>query len=211
MNNRKNFLILLMLLPLAGFVLAFLLFPSQIPMHYGISGVVERVGSVFEMLIFFAFSLILGGIGLTIIKYTDTTSKAWLCAMLPLAVVNLAFVYVLAITWYTLQGMQPISLIRYGCMLFGLLMVGIGFMFHKSKLNSGNGLRTHWSLKNEAAWSITQRWSGILFVLGGLMIFVEAILFIEDIQMLTIACLTFVLCYALCVFSSWRAAKRVRF
>lgn len=211
MNNRKNFLILLMFLPLAGFVLAFLLFPSQIPMHYGISGGVDRVGSVFEMLIFFAFSLILGGIGLTIIKYTDTTSKAWLCAMLPLAVVNLAFVYVLATTWYILQGMQPISLIRYGCMLFGLLMVGIGFMFHKSKLNSGNGLRTHWSLKNEAAWSITQRWSGILFVLGGLMIFVEAILFIEDIQMLTIACLTFVLCYALCVFSSWRAAKRVRF
>lgn len=211
MNNRKNFLILLMFLPLAGFVLAFLLFPSQIPMHYGISGGVDRVGSVFEMLIFFAFSLILGGIGLAIVKYTEPVSKAWLCALLPLAVVNLAFIYVLATTWYTLQGMQPISLIRYCCMLFGLLMVGIGFMFHKSKLNSGNGLRTHWSLKNEAAWSITQRWSGILFVLGGLIIFTEAVLLIEDIQMLTIACLTFVLCYALCVFSSWRAAKRVRF
>lgn len=211
MNNRKNILILLMILPLVGFVLAFLLFPSQIPMHYDLTGTVDRVGSVFEMLIFFAFALILGGIGLAIVKYTEPISKAWLCALLPLAVVNLAFIYVLATTWYTLEGLQPITLIRYGCMLFGLLMVWIGFMFHKSKLNSGNGLRTHWSLKNEAAWSITQRWSGILFVLGGLTIFVEAILLIEDMQILPIAILTFVLCYALCVFSSWRAAKRVRF
>lgn len=211
MNYRKNFLTLLMLLPLAGFVLAFLLFPSQIPMHYSLSGVADRIGSVFELLLFFAFSLILGGIGLAIVKYTESTSKAWYCALFPLAIVNLAFVYVLAYTWYTLQELQPISLIRYGCMLFGVLMIGIGFMFHKSKLNSGNGLRTHWSLKNEAVWSITQRWSGILFVLGGLIIFVEAVLLIEDIQLLSIACLTFVLCYALCVLSSWRAAKRVRF
>ena len=211
MNYRKNCLILFMLLPLAGFGLAFLLFPSQIPMHYDLTGIADRIGSVFEYLIFFAFSLILGGIGLAIVKYTEPVSKAWLCAFLPLIAVNLVFVYVLAYTGYTLQGVQPISLIRYGCMLFGLLMAGIGFMFHKSKLNSGNGLRTHWSLKNEAAWSITQRWSGILFVIGGLVIFAEAVLLIDDMQLITAACLSFVLCYALCIFSSWRAAKRVRF
>lgn len=211
MNTRKNVLILLMILPLIGFIFAFMLFPSQIPMHFDLLGAVDRIGSVFELLIFFAVSLLLGGIGLAIMKYTEAASKAWLCSLLPLIAVNLTMLYVLAYIGYVNQGLTPISLPRYLCLLFGLLMIVVGFMFHKSKLNSGNGLRTHWSLKNEAAWSVTQRWSGVLFVLGGLLICAEAVLLVADLVMLPAVILTFVLCYALCVFCSWRAARRVRF
>ena len=143
--------------------------------------------------------------------YITDIGKAWLCSLLPLMAVNLTMLYVLAYIGYMNQGLTPISLLRYLSLLFGLLMIAVGFMFHKSKLNSGNGLRTHWSLKNEAAWSVTQRWSGVLFVLGGLLICAEAVLLAVDIVMLPAVILTFVLCYALCVFCSWRAARRVRF
>ncbi len=64
MNTRKNVLILLMILPLIGFIFAFILFPFQIPMHFDLFGAADRIGSVFELLIFFVVSLFLGGIGL---------------------------------------------------------------------------------------------------------------------------------------------------
>ena len=211
MNYRKNILLLLMLLPLVAFIGALFIFPSQIPMHFNLIGNVDRVGSVFELLIFFAVALVLGGIGLPIVKYTDARSEAWLFPLLSLLALNLVMVYVMLYIGYTAQGLIPVSLVRYLCLLFGLSMVFSGFKFHKSKLNSGKGFKTHWSLRNEAAWSLTQRWSGVLFVLGGLLISVESVVLIMDLVVLVAVVATFVMCCIFCVFSSWCAAKRVSY
>ena len=46
MNTRKNVLILLMILPLIGFIFAFILFPFQIPMHFDLLGAVDRIEEI---------------------------------------------------------------------------------------------------------------------------------------------------------------------
>ncbi len=211
MKMRKYLMMGLMILPLIGFVVALLVLPHQIPVHYGVSGQVDRVGSVFEILVFVIAALVLGGIGAAILKYSEYGSRVWLFPFLGLLALNLVFVYFLFNTVLIVNAYQPVSLIRYGCLLLGLLMIFLGCIFHRSKLNSGHGLRTPWSLRNEAAWAISQRWSGVLFVIAGIGISVFAFVVVDSLQVLIVSLMGVVVCYLLCVAATWRAARRVRF
>lgn len=59
--------------------------------------------------------------------------------------------------------------------LAGILMIVTGNIMPKAKMNSIVGLRTRWSMKNEAAWKKSQRAGGISFMIGGMIILVICI------------------------------------
>ena len=56
--------------------------------------------------------------------------------------------------------------------ILGISMIIIGNIMPKVRMNSVMGLRTSWSMKNEATWKKSQRFSGISFIIGGFVIIV---------------------------------------
>ena len=63
--------------------------------------------------------------------------------------------------------------------LFGLLgvaMIILGNIMPKLRMNSIAGLRTVWSMKNETTWKKSQRFGGISFIVGGVIIIIVCFL-----------------------------------
>ena len=54
--------------------------------------------------------------------------------------------------------------------IIGVLMIITGNVIPKLRMNSMIGLRTHWSMKNEATWKKCQHIGGISFIIGGIII-----------------------------------------
>jgi len=52
--------------------------------------------------------------------------------------------------------------------IVGVLMIVMGNIMPKLRMNSIVGLRTHWSMKNEVTWKKSQRIGGISFIVGGI-------------------------------------------
>ena len=64
-------------------------------------------------------------------------------------------------------------------LLFGLLgvaMIILGNIMPKLRMNSIAGLRTVWSMKNETTWKKSQRFGGISFIVGGVIIIIVCFL-----------------------------------
>ena len=55
-------------------------------------------------------------------------------------------------------------------------MVLLGNIMTKLRMNSVVGLRTVWSIKNETAWKKSQRFGGISFIVGGIIIIIVCFL-----------------------------------
>ena len=52
--------------------------------------------------------------------------------------------------------------------IIGVLMIIVGNIMPKVRMNSIVGLRTRWSMKNEITWKKSQRVGGISFIIGGI-------------------------------------------
>ena len=60
-------------------------------------------------------------------------------------------------------------------LLFGILgiaMIIIGNIMPKLRMNAFTGLKTKWSMKNETTWKKSQRFGGISYIIGGVVIVV---------------------------------------
>ncbi len=102
--------------------------------------------------------------------------KSW--AQLQLAIVAMmAYVYGVQIYASLHPGASALvgRLIVLG---MGLLFISIGNLLGKIRQNFFIGLRTPWSLSDPEIWQRSQRFGGWAFVLGGVLIVLEAILWV---------------------------------
>lgn len=60
-------------------------------------------------------------------------------------------------------------------MALGIMLIIIGNVMPKVRMNSLFGLRTSWSMKNEIAWKKSQRFGGISFMIVGLLMIMISI------------------------------------
>lgn len=51
-------------------------------------------------------------------------------------------------------------------------MIIIGNIMPKLRMNAAAGLKTKWSMKNETTWKKSQRFGGISYIIGGVVIVV---------------------------------------
>ena len=78
----------------------------------------------------------------------------------------------------TIENLSSINL-DINQLLFGLLgvaMIIFGNIMPKLRMNSVAGLRTVWSMKNETTWKKSQRFGGISFIIGGIIIIIVCFL-----------------------------------
>lgn len=50
---------------------------------------------------------------------------------------------------------------------FGIVIILLGNLMPKTKMNGGLGIRTVWSMTNDATWAASNRAGGIIMVIGG--------------------------------------------
>ncbi len=193
MKNKKIFY-LLMFLPLLVVLISLKFLPDQIPAHYGISGEVDRWGSKYETLIFPGVTIIFGIIMLIITKYASKQEKGGnnnqkigiITGILLLLLLNIMTFYFLYTDFNKVENLAsvPIDPSQLIFISLGVIIMILGNIMPKVKMNSMIGLRTTWSMKNEITWKKSQRFGGISFIIIGILIIITNLFFHPPISIL---------------------------
>lgn len=64
--------------------------------------------------------------------------------------------------------------------LIGLLFIGLGNLLPKVPKNFFVGIRTPWTIANEAVWDKTHRLGGLLFVISGLIMILKGFVLLQN-------------------------------
>lgn len=192
--KNKNIFYFLMFLPLLVVLISLKFLPDQIPAHYGISGEVDRWGSKYETLIFPGVTIIFGIIMLIITKYASKQEKGGnnnqkigiITGILLLLLFNIMTFYFLYTDFDKVENLAsvPIDPSQLIFISLGVIIMILGNIMPKVKMNSMIGLRTTWSMKNEMTWKKSQRFGGISFIIIGILIIITNLFFHSPISIL---------------------------
>ena len=181
------FALTLLSLCATGAVLQFM--PDRVPMHFGASGAVDRIGSKYETLLFPALTALTGGIMLLTARICGR--RAGSAAQKALARGGVLICAALAVLFFVLQcriaacsaeaadGASIFSRI-FGMLTStstGLLVIVLSNLMPKAERNSLFGLRTTWSGKNDRVWQQCQRFGGWTGIVCGILILISGAFF----------------------------------
>jgi uncharacterized membrane protein len=152
-------------------------FPARVPTHWNFAGQVDGWGSAFTAA--FAIPLMLVGMYLLFlfIPYLDPKKERYADFRRPYHIFKgviiffLAFIYFVA-SFNALGYNVPVGV--FTPVMVGILFIVIGNYMGKFKSNWFIGMRNPWTLSNEEVWNKTNRLTGKLFVIGGLLMISEA-------------------------------------
>ncbi|MBQ7504245.1 MAG: DUF1648 domain-containing protein [Ruminococcus sp.] len=183
MKTIKVLLLLsIAVLPLIVSLIALAFLPEQIPTHYGVDFTVDRYGSKFEALIFPITILILSLVFLLpgIFMKNELNKKLILdigiALILAFNALDYYILYVQSSNLYSINS-GVFAIERILLLILGVLFVFIGNLMPMSRKNSFIGLRTKWSMSNDAVWKKCQLFGGVSMMILGITLFVLAFVF----------------------------------
>lgn len=169
-------------LPLTVTLLSFLFMPDTVPVHFGINNQIDRWGNKYELLILPFIIIAIGIMFFLIAKYLDKNEQYGsnnfnVCTTIGIAILamfNVMTYYILYISFMGFQDLEPVQIDFLSLMTFlmGFVVIVIGNVMPKAKMNSLLGLRTKWSLSSEEAWKKSQRFGGYSAIVTGLIMIV---------------------------------------
>lgn len=166
----------LIALTLAMVLAALPFLPDSIPAHYNAAGMADRWGSKYEILIFPAFIIPYGviwmacGRSLWRGQRERASELIWVIGGVVQLIVFVALqLYFLYADFRQVEhlGFLPVDIHRLLCAGCGLGLIALGNWMPKLKQPGPMGLRTPWSMKNEAVWRRCQRFGGWSFAAAG--------------------------------------------
>lgn len=183
MRKLYTIMFFTILLLLVGTVIFLILSPDQIPVHMSISGEVDRVGSKFEYLVFPAIGAGLGlffSILAKLERKKTEKSNEKILMYVGIGVIALlaliGFYFMFQASRYDSESNGSLGdankLINVG---IGVLLVVLGNIMPKARMNSMFGIRTSWSMSSDSVWQKTQRFGGITCVICGLLMILLAL------------------------------------
>ena len=217
MKTKKGLYYILMYLPLLVTLIALMLLPDQIPAHYGLDGKVTRWGSKFETLIFPVITIFFGYFMLEMARISakqegqgkNNEKVTIVTGLLTLALFNAMTGYFLYTDFHQVENLASVAFdptqMIFG--ILGILMVIVGNIMPKVKMNSVIGVRTPWSMKNEITWKKSQRFGGISFIVSGLIILLVSVM-TESNSCLVISLIVLVTDAFIDVVYSYQIAKK---
>ena len=217
MKNNKTIYFLMMLLPLFITLVALLFLPETIPAHYDFAGEVDRWGSKYETLIFPAVTVLMGLFMLFMAKVAakdkeggEKNEKAVLYTGMGISVwFTIMHCYGLYMDFTLAKNLYDVAvdINRLFCIILGIGMAIMGIFMPKLNKNSVIGLRTVWSMKNDAVWKKCQIFGGALFIVGGALMAVTGLVF-EGMTAMFTALGILICCSAAGIIYSYFAAKQ---
>lgn len=180
MKKQNKLFFVLMFLPVIVVIISLLFLPDTVPMHYNMSGEVDRWGSKYEMFIFPVVTIAFGVFMLLMEKFVEKQEKsgtnnkkviqmAGIGTLLLFNVMNGYFLYT-SFTKTEKLGDIPVGQHNLFLAILAIGFIVLGNVMPKVKMNSVLGLRTSWSMKNETTWKLSQRFGGISLMVVGAMI-----------------------------------------
>ncbi|ADD01966.1 protein of unknown function DUF1648 [Thermoanaerobacter italicus Ab9] len=144
--------------------------PAKIPMHWNISGQVDRFGSKNEIFILpfiiTAIYFVMLFIPLIDPKKANYDKFAGAYRVVR-AVVVIIFVAVYFASTYSALGYR-IDVNRIGNLVIPIMLVGFGSVMGKLRHNYFVGIRTPWTLVDEEVWDATHQVAGRLWLIAGI-------------------------------------------
>lgn len=179
MKTKKVVYYILMFLPFAVTLIALPFLPDTIPAHYGFDHQVTRWGSKYETLLYPLVSVLMGGFLLVMAKFSakqeehgrNNENVVVTTGIFILLLYNILNGYCLYTAFHAVEDLSSLP-VDINQMIFGItgaLMIVVGNIMPKLRMNSVVGLRTRWSMKNEVTWKKSQRIGGISFIIGGIL------------------------------------------
>jgi uncharacterized membrane protein len=145
---------------------------ARVPVHWNLAGEPDRFGSKLEALVALPAVAAATTLLLIVLPYVDprrthieASAKFW----------NAVAISVVLLVSYLHTLIVATALGRHidmtGAMIpaLALLSIVMGNYLSKTRSNWFAGVRTPWTLSSEYSWEQTHRWSGRLFVLGGVL------------------------------------------
>lgn len=184
MKKGYRILYILILASILTTCVLLVLSPDTVPVHYNLSGEIDRMGSKYEYLIFPAEAIGIGAFfGLMAKRYRQnpTDEKALvICGICILAVMGFLGIYfqIAAILYDPASaGGLRLKVMRLTVMAIGATLVILGNILPKTRRNTMMGLRTKWSLSGDEVWRKSQRFAGITAVVCGVLMILLAAFF----------------------------------
>lgn len=194
MKNKLMWIIMAVSVIATAAVVGFL--PDTIPMHFDITGAVDRFGSKYEIFLFPAINivfLVINFISDKIYKKQLSTLSdekkiaeiknnmkimpvITIVGMLTFMLMGVGFVFFILTSEDVSTSVMPPKLSNIVGIALGILLAVLGNFMPKARKNALFGLRTPWSMKNEKTWTLSNRFAGfVMFISGILMIAVSLI------------------------------------
>lgn len=184
-------LVLMSLLPFLITWLALPHFPETIPTHYDLSGNPDNFSAKsteYVLAIVFSISgFLMLIIALLVRKFhsqdEESTVKAKNNASIVVKIGIAMMILFIAMqcselmnVYYYVNDKGTFPDLKITNIALMLLFIYMGNIITKSKRNSVIGIRTSWSNESDEAWSISQRFGGIAFIISSALVLVVAIL-----------------------------------
>ena len=211
MKKLYSILYAVLLICVVETVVFLILSPDQIPAHYNFAGEVDRIGSKYENLLWPGFAIGMGVFFLLMArvprkKGEKTNEKILLIAGICTLVffTLLGFYFMLKALKYVPTDAPQVSyddVTRFVSIGVGVVLVVLGNSMPKLRRNALFGLRTKWSMANDAVWQKSQRFGGITSVIAGSVLIITA-LFIPGIWNVVVMTIVIVLWITLCIVAS---------
>ena len=207
MKTKVVNLILIMLV-LASTLVAMALLPDIIPVHFDIQGEVDRWGSKYELLLIPAVLTLIWSIGDKSIGFFSKKLKGsddeklesdainnekvlgktltYIYAVM--AVVNIGLIY---LTFSKLDNstLPQVDVIKILVMLIGLLMIGLGNLMPKTRINGALGFRLPWTSYNDNTWRKSNLFAGAIGMIVGALLVAVGLIFEGLVAAIIMLCL----------------------
>lgn len=193
-KQNKRILILTSIVTLLPIFIGLLLWnqlPERIPTHWNTEGIVDGWSS--KPFAIFGLTLIVFVVHWICVLATALDPKSKNISDKPLVLVlwiaPITSLITSSIVYATALGVE-INMNFVMPLFMGALFILIGNYLPKCKQNYSVGIKVSWTLNSEENWNHTHRFSGVLWVIGGILIMATAFLETYMIMIGALICMT---------------------
>ncbi len=164
--------IAIMLLPFIYLAYVWHELPDKVPIHWNVQGQIDRYGSRSELIIVVFALPVLIYLILLAVPLIDPKYKIKNMGSKYQNIKMLITLFMSVLAMYIIWSVKNASLFNpnFIFLLLGILYAILGNYMKTIRANYFIGIRTPWTLENEAVWKATHRMGGVLWFAGGLII-----------------------------------------
>ncbi len=183
--------------------------PDKVPLHWNISGEIDRYGNKAELILIPILLSLLTYLIFLIVPKIDPKSKLDKMGnkFQTLKFLLTMFMSVLALFIIYLAKNRSFDNSNYIVLLVGLLYLILGNYFKTVKANYFIGIRTPWTLENETVWKETHKLGGKLWFIGGLLIIISSLILEKQLNFILFIVITAIITLVPVVYSYLKFQK----